>query len=52
MYYRTANLLLKVWSPWLAKDKEVLEKVQQRAINMVSGLSYEEIKEAEYDNPR
>lgn len=32
------------WSPWLAGDKEVLEKVQKRAIRMVSGLradSYE-----------
>lgn len=41
MYYQTAQ----VWSPWSGKNKEVLEKVQQRAINMVSGLkgnSYEE----------
>jgi hypothetical protein len=33
------------WSPWLVKDKEVLEKVQRRAIKMVSGLgdkTYEE----------
>jgi ribonuclease P/MRP protein subunit RPP40 len=26
------------WSPWLEADKEVLEKVQRRAIQMVSGL--------------
>jgi hypothetical protein len=26
------------WSPWLEANKEVLEKVQRRAIQMVSGL--------------
>ena len=26
------------WCPWLESDKEVLEKVQRRAIKMVSGL--------------
>ncbi len=26
------------WCPWLEADKEVLEKVQRRAIKMVSGL--------------
>jgi hypothetical protein len=33
------------WSPWLGADKEVLEKVQKRAVNMISGLkakTYEE----------
>ncbi len=33
------------WSPWLEGDKEVLEKVQKRAMKMVSGLkgnTYEE----------
>jgi hypothetical protein len=33
------------WSPWLEADKEVLEKVQKRAVNMISGLkakTYEE----------
>jgi hypothetical protein len=33
------------WSPWLAGDREVLEKVQKKAVCMVSGLkgkSYEE----------
>jgi len=33
------------WSPWYEADKECLEKVQRRAVNMVSGLragSYEE----------
>ncbi len=26
------------WSQWLEADKEVLEKIQKRAVNMVSGL--------------
>ena len=26
------------WVPWQAADKEVLERVQKRAVNMVSGL--------------
>ncbi len=26
------------WSPWLEADKEVLEKVQRRTVQMVSGL--------------
>jgi hypothetical protein len=33
------------WSPWTEGDKKILEKVQQRAVNMVSGLAsktYEE----------
>ena len=33
------------WSPWLVADKETIEKVQIRAVNMVSGLkgtTYEE----------
>jgi len=33
------------WSPWLETDKEVLEKIQRRAVGMVSGLradTYEE----------
>ena len=33
------------WSPWLEGDKNKLERVQQRAVNMVSGLrgsNYEE----------
>lgn len=33
------------WSPWLESDKDCLEKVQKRAINMISGLrgkTYEE----------
>jgi hypothetical protein len=25
-------------APWLEADKEVLEKVQRRAVNMISGL--------------
>ena len=34
-----------VWSPWMQKDREVLEKVQQRFVRMLSdvkGESYEE----------
>ncbi len=27
------------WSPWLEADKEILEKVQRRAIKMVAGLT-------------
>ena len=33
------------WSPWLEADKECLEKVQMRAVSMISGLrgnTYEE----------
>jgi ribonuclease P/MRP protein subunit RPP40 len=33
------------WSPWLEADKELLEKIQRRAVKMVSGLkavTYEE----------
>ena len=36
---------IQAWNPWLIKDKEILEKVQKRAISMTSGLSgstYEE----------
>ena len=36
---------IQSWSPWLIKDKEVLEKFQKRAIRMVSNLkgrTYEE----------
>ena len=42
MYGPTLNTVL---NPWLIKDKEILEKVQKRAISMTSGLSgstYEE----------
>ena len=28
----------QAWSPWLEQDKKVLEKVQERAVKMVSGL--------------
>jgi hypothetical protein len=33
------------WSPWLETDKAVIEKIQKRAVSMVSGLkgkTYEE----------
>jgi ribonuclease P/MRP protein subunit RPP40 len=36
---------VQAWNPWLAGDIELLEKVQRRAVNMVSGLkgtTYEE----------
>ena len=36
---------VQAWSPWTEADKEVLEKVQERAISMVAGLkgrTYEE----------
>ena len=33
------NRSLPAWSPWLQKDKDLLEKVQQRAVNAVSGLT-------------
>ena len=52
-HYRDKQVLLKLyvqyvrphlefavqaWSPWAAQDKEVLERVQQRAVKMISGL--------------
>ena len=30
---------IQAWSPWLQQDIDLLEKVQQRAVNAVSGLS-------------
>jgi hypothetical protein len=33
------------WSPWTAADKECLEKVQKRAVKMVSGLKSTEYEE-------
>jgi hypothetical protein len=59
-HYRDRNVFLRLyiqyvrphlqfvspaWSRWLEADKEVLEKVQGRAVNMISGLkakTYEE----------
>jgi Reverse transcriptase (RNA-dependent DNA polymerase)/Endonuclease-reverse transcriptase len=35
----------QAWSPWMAKDVQVLERVQKRAVNMITGLTsltYEE----------
>jgi hypothetical protein len=32
-------------SPWTAKDKNILERVQRRAISMVSGLRSQEYEE-------
>jgi ribonuclease P/MRP protein subunit RPP40 len=29
---------IQSWSPWLIQDKEVLEKVQRRALKMVSDI--------------
>ena len=52
-HYRDRNVFLRLyiqyvrphlefaspaWSPWLEADKEVVEKVQRRAVNMISGL--------------
>jgi ribonucleases P/MRP protein subunit RPP40 len=36
---------VQAWSPWLQADKEVLEKVQRRAVNMVSGLRSREYED-------
>ena len=39
------ELCTPAWSPWSAGDSEVLEKVQKRFVNMLSGLygnTYEE----------
>ena len=33
------------WSPWLQSDKEMLEKVQRRAINMVSNFQARNYKD-------
>jgi ribonuclease P/MRP protein subunit RPP40 len=36
---------VQAWSPWTHQDKETLEKIQRRAVGMVSGLkgsTYEE----------
>ena len=36
---------VQAWSPWFIKDIDLLEKVQHRAVNMVTGLastSYED----------
>ena len=30
---------VSAWCPWTAADKDVLERVQCRAVNMISGLS-------------
>ena len=30
---------VSAWCPWTAVDKDVLERVQRRAVNMISGLS-------------
>ena len=33
------------WSPWLIQDKEVLERVQMRAIRMVSNMEVKKYEE-------
>ncbi len=35
----------QAWSPWLVGDKETLEKVQEKAVKMVSGLKSKDYKE-------
>ena len=46
---------MSAWSPWLEKDAEIMEKVQQRAIRAmtdVRGNSYEErLKKNRTDDP-
>ena len=36
---------MQAWSPWTTQDKETLEKVQQRAVKMISGLKAREYEE-------
>jgi ribonucleases P/MRP protein subunit RPP40 len=36
---------VQAWSPWLQADKEVLEKVQRRAVSIVSGLQSREYED-------
>ena len=36
---------MQAWSPWTAQEKEVLEKVQQRAVSMISGLKAKEYEQ-------
>jgi hypothetical protein len=42
---------VSAWSPWMTKDKDMLEKVQKRAVAMISGLQgrtyNEKLKELE-----
>ena len=35
----------QAWSPWLEQDKKALEKVQERAVKMVSGLQSNNYKD-------
>jgi hypothetical protein len=35
----------QAWSPWLVGDKETLEKVQEKAVKMVSGLKSKDYRE-------
>ena len=36
---------VQAWSPWTAHDKKILEKVQQRAVNMITGLRAREYED-------
>jgi hypothetical protein len=36
---------VQAWSPWTEADKECLEKVQRRAVSMVSGLQEQEYED-------
>ena len=41
----SSGIFIPAWSPWTAADIEKLEKVQKRAVNLISGLkgaNYEE----------
>ena len=59
-HYRDRNIFLRLykqyvrphlefaspaWSPWLSSDINMIEKIQERALNMVSGLESREYKE-------
>ena len=39
------EFLVHSWSPWTKADKECLEKVQRRAVGMVSGLAARDYEE-------
>jgi ribonuclease P/MRP protein subunit RPP40 len=39
------EFVVQAWSPWTLQDKDMLEKVQKRAVGMVSGLSGTNYKE-------
>jgi ribonuclease P/MRP protein subunit RPP40 len=59
-HYRDSHVFLKLyiqyvrphlefaspaWAPWMEGDKESMEKVQRRAISMISGLRFQQYEE-------